>query len=64
MKRPDLKRLSTGAVPVAAAEALPAPRVEGGLLWSTVVPALLFLVAFLATWMLYRHFAGKPGGEG
>ncbi len=40
---------------------LPAqPPIEGPL-WSVVVPALLFVVAFAATWLLYRHFAGKGG---
>lgn len=35
-----------------------------GVFWSWVVPIALFLVAFGATWALYRHFAGKPAGEG
>lgn len=42
---------------------LPAEPPIGGPLWSVVVPFLLFLVAFAATWLLYRHFAGK-GGDG
>lgn len=33
-----------------------------GVFWSWVVPIALFLVAFGATWALYRHFAGKPAG--
>jgi hypothetical protein len=36
---------------------IPAESPIGGPLWTWVVPALLFLVAFVATWMLYRHFA-------
>jgi hypothetical protein len=38
---------------------LPAGPPIGGLLWSVVVPAVLFLVAAAATWLLYRHFARK-----
>lgn len=30
-----------------------------GLLWSWVVPAALFALALAATWLLYRHFAGR-----
>jgi hypothetical protein len=38
---------------------IPAEPPIGGALWSVVVPALLFLTAFAATYFLYRHFAGK-----
>jgi hypothetical protein len=31
----------------------------GGVLWSVVVPVLLWLVTFGATYLLYRHYAGK-----
>ena len=31
----------------------------GGPLWSVVVPALLFLVAFVATYLLYRRFSDR-----
>ena len=34
-----------------------------GVLWSWIVPAALFLLAFVATWMLYRHFANAPRDE-
>lgn len=40
---------------------LPAEPPIDGPLWSVVVPALLFLAALAATWLLYRHFAGKGG---
>jgi hypothetical protein len=36
---------------------LPADPPIGGPFWIWVVPVLLFLTAFVATWMLYRHFA-------
>ncbi len=38
---------------------IPAEPPIGGVLWSVVVPAALFAVAFAATWMLYRHFAKR-----
>lgn len=31
----------------------------GGLLWSWIVPAAVFLVALGATWLLYRAFASR-----
>ena len=31
--------------------------IQGGLLWSITVPALLFAVALIATILLYRRFA-------
>ena len=40
---------------------IPAEPPIGGPLWSIVVPALLLLVASAATFLLYRHFAGKGG---
>ena len=36
---------------------LPAEPPIGGPLWTIVVPAILFLVAFLATYLLYRRFS-------
>jgi hypothetical protein len=36
---------------------LPAGPPLAGPFWSLVVPGLLFAVSFLATWLLYRHFA-------
>ena len=37
--------------------ALPVESPIGGPIWTLVVPALLFSVAFLATYLLYRRFA-------
>ena len=42
---------------------IPADPPIGGPLWSVVVPALLFLLAFVATYLLYRHFAGRSDQE-
>ena len=42
---------------VGAPERLPAPTVVTGFVWTVVVPVLLFLVAFLAAYALYRHFS-------
>ncbi len=30
-----------------------------GVLWTWVVPILLFAIALIATWLLYRHFANR-----
>jgi len=38
--------------------ALPVDSPLSGVLWTWVLPIVLFLTAFVATWMLYRHFAG------
>ena len=38
---------------------IPAESPIGGPLWTLVVPALLFLVAFVATWRLYHLFAHR-----
>jgi len=43
----------------AGPEPLPADPPIGGFVWSIVVPAILFVVASSATWLLYRHFAGR-----
>jgi len=52
-----------GAAITAAAQAapdpLPAEPPFGGAMWSYVVPAILFAIAFGATFWLYRHFAGR-----
>lgn len=40
-------------------EALPAVSPLSGPFWTWVVPVVLFLIAFIATWMLYRHFANR-----
>jgi hypothetical protein len=41
----------------AAPEPLPAAPPMTGVVWSIVVPAILFVLAFGATYLLYRHFA-------
>jgi hypothetical protein len=33
-----------------------------GPVWTWAVPIVLFTIAFVATWMLYRHFANRDGG--
>lgn len=40
-------------------EALPVTSPLSGVLWTWLVPVLLFGIAFAATWLLYRHFAGR-----
>ena len=47
----------------AALDAIPAASPIGGPLWTWVVPPLLFAVAFLATWALYRRFSSQPPGD-
>lgn len=42
---------------------IPAEPPIGGVVWSLVVPALLWLVTFTATSLVYRHFAGKVQGD-
>jgi len=37
---------------------IPAEPPIGGPFWTIVVPAALFAVAFIATWLLYRRFSG------
>ena len=29
------------------------------LIWGVGVPALIFLIAFVVTWLLYRHFSER-----
>jgi len=43
---------------------IPADPPIGGALWEIVVPALLLAFSSLATWLLYRHFAGAASEEG
>jgi len=31
-----------------------------GFFWSWILPAALFLVAFVATYLLYQHFSKNP----
>ena len=38
-------------------EALPAISPLQGILWSWIVPAVLWVIAFAATWLLYRRFS-------
>jgi hypothetical protein len=40
-------------------EPLPVGSPLGGVLWTWVVPTVLFAVAALATWLLYRYFANR-----
>jgi hypothetical protein len=42
---------------------IPAEPPIGGPIWAWVVPALLLLVAFGSTWLLYRRFSSK-GSDG
>jgi hypothetical protein len=42
---------------------LPVASPLSGVLWSWVVPILLFGTAFVATWLLYRHFAGPDASD-
>ena len=44
-------------------ERLAAEPVLQGFVWSWVVPAALFVLAFVATYLLYRHFAKAQGGD-
>lgn len=39
-----------------------APPIEG-VIWTVVIPALLFIGSFLGTYLLYRRFS-KEEGEG
>ena len=49
----------------AAATPIPAEPPIGGPIWAWVVPALLLLVAFGSTWLLYRRFSSKESdGDG
>ena len=34
----------------------------GGVLWTVVIPALLFVGSFLGTYLLYRRFSREEGG--
>jgi hypothetical protein len=38
---------------------IPAESPIGGPFWTVVLPVLLFAVSFLATYLLYRHFADR-----
>lgn len=41
---------------------LPVSPPIGGVLWTVVIPALLLLGSFLATYLLYKRFAKEEGG--
>lgn len=36
---------------------LPSEPILSGVLWTWIVPGLVFLVTLAATWLLYRHFS-------
>ncbi len=38
---------------------LPVSSPLSGFVWTWIVPVGLFGIAFVATWLLYRHFAGR-----
>jgi len=44
-------------------EALPSGVILEGFVWTWIVPAGLFTLAAIATWLLYRHFSNKDGDE-
>ena len=44
-------------------EPIPVASPIGGPFWTWVVPPLVFLVALLATWALYRRFSSQPTGD-
>jgi hypothetical protein len=44
---------------IAMNQALPVDSPLSGVLWTWILPVLLFTIAFVATWLLYRHFAGR-----
>lgn len=27
--------------------------------WGIIIPATIFVIAFVVTWLLYRHFSGQ-----
>jgi len=44
-------------------EPLPVGSPIGGVVWTWVVPILLFAVTAVATWLLYRHFANQKSND-
>ena len=38
---------------------LPVESPLSGFFWTWVVPVTLFSISFVATWLLYRHFANR-----
>jgi hypothetical protein len=43
---------------------LPVQPTLGGMIWTWIVPALVFAVALVATALLYRHFSRNADGDG
>lgn len=43
-------------------EPLPASPPIGGFIWTIVIPSILLLGSFLATYFLYRRFAREEDG--
>lgn len=41
---------------------LPVESPLSGFFWTWIVPVVLFSIAAVATWMLYRHFARQKSG--
>ena len=41
---------------------LPADPPIGGMIWTVVIPAILFVGSFLGTYLLYKRFS-REGGE-
>jgi hypothetical protein len=35
----------------------------GGIIWTVLIPAGLFIGSFLGTWLLYRRFSKEGGGR-
>jgi hypothetical protein len=46
----------------AAMTSIPAAPPLSGPFWTLVLPAALFALSFLATWLLYRRFSRKEDG--
>ena len=40
---------------------LPVESPLSGFAWTWIAPFVVFAVAAVATWLLYRHFAGRGG---
>jgi hypothetical protein len=40
---------------------LPADPPIGGLVWTVLIPAILLVGSFLATYLLYRRFSNEEG---
>lgn len=51
-------------IPETAIQAASTGAREFSLLWSVIVPGGILLFSVVATWLLYRHFAGKSEDEG